>query len=105
MQIPYIQSTDQTLNLLQQRYRAIINPALATPILSGRQINGVVLIVGSTSINHGLGRVQQGWFTVDATVNPSGHIPTYYRSYSVPFNANTLNLSSTGPGLINIWVY
>lgn len=104
-QLPIFQDPNQNLMLMQTKWKAIADPILGNPILSGRQINGIALIAGSTSVNHGLNRLQQGWFTVDATVKPSGAIPVFYRSYQVPFNNTTLNLSSNGPGLINIWVY
>lgn len=97
-QLPYYQSTDQVLNLLQTKWRGLLNPFLGNTILNGNQIKNVNLVVGSTNISHGLSRVQQGWFLTD--INGAAQV---YRSQ--PFNNTTLNLSSNAAVTVSVWCY
>lgn len=75
-----------------------LNPVLANPILSGRQLVTVPLINGVTIINHGLGRNMQGWFITDIN-----GVASIYRS--APFNPTTLTLTSNAIVTVGIWVY
>ncbi len=96
--LPYLQSDDQTLNLLQTKWRAELNPLLALPLISGLQLTAVLLSIGSTVINHKLGRTLQGWILTDQ--NASAKI---YRSR--PLNDTTLTLTSDAAVTVSIWVY
>lgn len=100
MQLPIFKDPNQNLMLMQTKWKSTLDPIASNPILAGRQINNIALIVGSTSINHGLGRLQQGWFPVDVNTGA-----VFYRSTQVPLNAKTLNISSNAVGTISIWVY
>lgn len=75
-----------------------LNPIIANAILSGKALLNIPLINGATTINHGLGRMMQGWFITD--VNAAA---TIYRSASM--NDSTLTLTSGAACTVNLWVY
>lgn len=96
--LPLFKSEDQTLMLLQSRWKSIIDPLLSTPYLNGLVIRDVELQIGTNAVNHLLGRVQQGWVITD--VNGGAQI---YRSKA--FNDKALWLVSDAAVTINLWVY
>lgn len=98
MQLPFFKSADPVLELLQTKWRSILNPLIAVPMNSGFQIDGVVLSASANVINHRLGRVQQGWIITDLNAST-----TIYRSQA--FNDKTLTLTSSNAATINIWVF
>lgn len=75
-----------------------LNPILANAILSGTAVLNRTLVSGTTTFNHGLGRMMQGYFITDID-GPA----TIYRS--APFNASTLTLTSDALVIANLWVY
>lgn len=98
MQLPFFKSDDPTLELLQTKWRSILNPLIAQPISSGNPLNGISLAASANVINHKLGRVPQGWFVTD--VNTSTII---YRSG--PMNDKTITLTSSNAATVNLWVF
>lgn len=96
--LPFFKDDNQQFMLLQTRWASQLNPILAIPFLSGRAVNNVALIVGSTTINHGLQRMQQGWVITDR--NRGGDI---YRA--LPFNQTTLTLSAGQAQTISVWCF
>lgn len=100
MQLPFFQSSDQILNLLQTKWRSILNPLLANPISSVSILSDIKLNNGTTVIPHKLGRVQQGWFLVDIQ-GAVTEVP--YRS--MPFNELTLTLISNAAVTVSIGVF
>jgi hypothetical protein len=74
-----------------------LNPIIASPLSSSRIITAS-LINGATIINHGLGRLMQGWFIVD--INGAA---TIYRSQ--PLNTTTLTLTSNAAVIAKIGVF
>lgn len=97
-QLPYFQSLEPSLNLLQTKYRSILNPVLAIPMLDGLQLTDVDLISGVTVIPHRLARKMQGWIITDQ--NASAVI---YRSQ--PLNDKFLTLTSNAQVRVSLWVY
>lgn len=95
--LPLFQDQDQTLMLLQTRWKSILDPLLKNSIVNGNQVNGVS-INGQKAIPHGLGRAPVGWFLTD--INGAS---TVYRSAA--FDANNLTLTSSANVTISIWVY
>jgi hypothetical protein len=79
-------------------WAATLNPIIANPITSSSIISSQKLILGTTTINHGLGRMMQGWFITD--INGGAHI---YRS--APLNSLTLALTSDAAVTVNIVVF
>lgn len=49
------------LSLMQTKWAAILNPLLSNPSLNSIILEKIVLISGTSTINHGLGRKLQGW--------------------------------------------
>jgi hypothetical protein len=84
--------------LAQDRWKTILQPLLDSPTLQGNNLTGIALINGSTTVNHLLGRVQQGWILTD--VNGAA---TIYRSGS--FNATSMVLVSNAAVTVNIYVF
>lgn len=75
-----------------------LNPIVANPANSSNIVKGILLKVGATVINHGLGRLMQGWTIVD--VNGAA---TIYRS--APLSSTTLTLTSNAAVVVNIEVF
>jgi len=90
-------SSNLTWSLANPLWAATLNPIVANPILSGRSVTAK-LITGTNTVNHGLGRMMQGWFVTDVN-----GIATLYRSQ--PLNDLTLTLTCSAPVTVNLWVY
>ncbi len=56
-----VQTGDRTVNQLQDNIAASLQPFLLNPLLNGSFLNDVVLVTGSNTINHKLGRNLVGW--------------------------------------------
>lgn len=64
MPLKTVQTKDRILNQIQGNTRDAIQKILANPVLNGVLLTEVSLSVGTNSINHGLGRVLEGWIVV-----------------------------------------
>lgn len=53
-----------TLEMMQTKWRSILNPLLANPTNNSSLLRGISLINGTTTINHLLGETLQGWKVV-----------------------------------------
>jgi hypothetical protein len=98
MQLPKIVNNDSTLQLMQTKWASILNPLLAQPLSSSSILNSVSLVTGNNTINHLLGRTQQGWILCDQTASAS-----IYRS--APFNSITLTLNASAPCIVDLLVF
>lgn len=98
MSLPLFQTPDQTLSLLQTRWKSVLDPVISEPFNSGQILASIALNNGVTVINHKLGRVQQGWIITDIQGSAS-----IYREAA--FNALTLTLSSSAAVTVNIFVF
>lgn len=98
MALPQIQSPDQTLMLIQTKWASQLNPLLSNKLTQGNLLQNVALINGSTTINHLLSRMMQGWILVDKDASV-----IIYRSQ--PLNAQTLTLTSNGAVNVSLWVF
>jgi len=87
-----------TADLMQTRWKSLIDPLLENALNSVSIIDNVVLAIGDNVINHKLGRKQQGWLVLD--VNAS---TTIYRS--ADFNDKTLTLNSSAAATIKLGVF
>jgi len=74
---------------------SVLNPIIASPLSSALILKNIQLKIGTNIINHGLGRLMQGWFLTD--VNGSAVI---FRSASM--NALTLTLTSNAVVTVSI---
>lgn len=59
--LPIFQTDDQALSLLQTKWASVLNPVIKNPANLPIILNNVVLINGTTVVNHLLGRKLQGW--------------------------------------------
>jgi hypothetical protein len=98
MSLPYIQSDNNTLQLLQTQYRSQLNPVLANPLTNPLILKNVLLANGITVINHKLQRMMQGFIISDID-SPA----TIYRS--APLNDLTLTLTSNATATVAIVVF
>lgn len=97
--VPLVQTTDRTINQLQQGISQALGPLLNNPLIgSGGNIVQVSLAAGSNAINHGLGRLQQGWVVVDQDASAN-----FYRS--APFSATTLTLVASAAANARIYCF
>ncbi len=80
-------------------WKSRLDPLLANPLNSVVILSGVNLNVGANTINHLLGRTQQGWFITDMY----GAFADIYRS--APFNNKTLTLTSSAATTVSIGVF
>ena len=83
---------------MQTAWASQLNPVVANPQSSARLITGLTLQSGSNVINHGLGRLMQGWILTDL----SG-AATIYRS--APMNNLTLTLTSSALVTVSLSVF
>lgn len=85
-------------SLANSLWAQALNPVLANPINNITILKNIPLISGVTVINHGLSRMQVGWFLTD--INGAA---TIYRSAS--FNSTTLTLTSSAAVTVSIGVF
>lgn len=62
--LPIFQNNDRDLQLLQTRWKSLIDPLLASPLATASILSGVVLATGPNVVNHLLGRRLVGWTLV-----------------------------------------
>lgn len=98
MALPLIISGDQSLDLIQTRWKSQLDPVLSNRLTQGLLLSQVAIVTGSNVINHLLDRNQQGWFITD--INAAAQL---YRS--APLNDKTLTLTSDAPCIISLWVF
>lgn len=100
MQLPLIKSTIKELQSLITQWKGILDPALANPLLTANQLDGIILSSGSNTINHKLGRTPQGYII-------TGMSQAFAQIYSSPSSNPTLTLvlNSSGSTVINLMVY
>lgn len=87
-----------SLDLLQTKWKSILDPFLAKPTNSMNVLSNVNLLAGNNVINHLLGRKMQGWEILDID-----GAATIYRS--APLNATTLTLNSSAGVTVSLGVF
>jgi hypothetical protein len=92
-------STKLPWELAQPRWAAELNPFLALPILSGNQIENIILVANvPKAINHLLMKIPQGWFLVDKTSDA-----TIWRS--AIFTNTTITLTASANTTIDLYIF
>jgi hypothetical protein len=89
------------LALLETQWAQQIDPVLANPILKGQLLQNIVLINGTTIVNHKLGRKLIGWFPVGQT-SPA-NLSDNQATNQMP--QLTLSLNSTAATTVSLWVF
>ncbi len=96
-----VQTSDRNVNQLQQSIAQAVNPLLQNPVTQGNLINGVSLVVGSNTINHGLNAALQGWIIVGI----NGIASVYDAQATNPSPGKTLILISSAAVTVNLYVF
>lgn len=84
--------------LANPKWAAELNPIIQNPMSQIRFLQNVSLANGTTVLNHGLGRMQQGWIIVD--IQGAADV---YRNAN--FNSTTLSLHSSAAVTASIGVF
>lgn len=100
-QLPYLQSDSPILNLIQTKWRSILNLFLSNPSLQSSILTGVKLSSGPNTINHLLGRKLVGWRIIG--INQSASI--YDAQATNPTPNLTLVLNASAPVQVNLEVF
>jgi hypothetical protein len=79
-------------------WASTINPVLSAPTNNSNILKGILLSNGVNIINHGLGRLMQGWIITDID-----GVATIYRS--APMNSSTITLTASASVVVNIEVF
>lgn len=98
MQLPLLQTADQTLSQMQTRWKSILDVPLANPFNNISLLSNVVLKSGNNQIAHLLGRLQMGWFITD--INGAATIYRYQ-----PLTSTYLYLNSSAAVTISLGVF
>lgn len=98
MALPYFQTKDQQVNMLETTWKSQLDPILSNPVTQGNILTGITLAVGTNVINHKLSRMQQGWIITDTTA-----ASVIFRN--APLNATTLSLHASAITTISLLVF
>jgi len=85
----------------KQRWKALLDPVLANPLLQGRLIENVALSNGTTLINHMLGRALVGWIVT--RINAQAQV--YDNQNTNNAKTITLSLTSNAAATVSLWVF
>lgn len=85
---------------MQVRWKAILDPVVASPIPQGRQVAALKLSTGPNVIQHKLGREYVGWFLVDK----DGVADVYADSHNSA-KATSIVLVSSAPVTVSFWIF
>ncbi len=87
--------------LANPKWAATLNPLLANPLMGGTLLQGVSLVTGANTINHGLGEKLQGYVVV---LNSAA--ATFYDSQRTNQRPDlTLILNASAPTIISLYVF
>lgn len=95
--LAYFQTQLRELSQLQTQWKSQLDPLLSLPLTNGIFVSAV-LKNGVNTVNHRLGRKQQGWIITDQDAAAE-----IYRSQ--PFNNLTLTLTSNADVTVTLYVF
>lgn len=87
--------------MMQSQWATSIDPVLDNPLVMGQLLTGIQLNTGVNVINTKLSRKLQGYIVVMKSANVS----IYDTQATNPMPAQTLQLVSSGPAVISLWVF
>lgn len=96
-----INTPDRLLNQIQDNIGQIVNPLTAIPLNSGNLLQNVMLISGTTAVNHKLGRALIGWFIT----RQRGAAAVYDVQDSNSTPTLTLDLVSSAQVVVDLFVF
>lgn len=101
MLLPYQQTNDQNLTLLQNKWIPLLNPLLSAPTAGAIVLSNVPVVTGVNVINHKLQAKLQGYIVI---MNSAAI--TYHDNQSSNQTPQlTLNLVASGPATLSILVF
>lgn len=88
-------------DMADNRWASIIEPVINNPLNQGLLLQNIPLISGSNVVNHRLGRKLVGWFItgIDAPAT------IYDTQATNQMPALTLQLTSSAPCMVSMWVF
>lgn len=89
------------LQQTQNTWATAIDPVLSNLLVQGRLESQVILVNGTTIVNHKLGRKLVGWFIVG--INAAATVYDNQATNQTP--QLTLSLTSNAAATANIWVF
>lgn len=89
------------LQQMQNTWGTALDPLVANPLTQGQMLTNIVLVNGTTVINHRLGRKLIGWFIVG--INAAATVYDNQPANQMP--QLTLSLTSNAIATCNIWVF
>lgn len=98
MQLPKFFTKDQPFQLMQDKWKGILDPLIAKPLSSSQILSNLNLVIGENKFNHLLARQMQGWIITDQDAAAE-----IYRSQ--PLNSTTISLTSNAVVTINLMVF
>ena len=101
MALPQFNTKDRILAMLQSQWASSIDPVITNPLVQGQLLPNITVATGSNTIDHKLSRKLQGYMVVMQSA-PA----TFYDTQATnPMPAQTLQLVSSGPAVISLWVF
>ncbi len=101
-QLPQFQNDDMAFQQMQNKWASQLNPVLANLLVNGRLIRNQELSTGANVVNHKLGRDLVGWFV---TRLRDSAVSIYDTQDSNQMSNLTLNLVSSAPVTVDLWVF
>lgn len=96
-QVASINSPNQLLNRFMAEVQKV-NTVLECPLLNGNLVKDVSITAGTpVDVNHGLGRMPQGWFVVG--------IGSASSVFATGVNKSVLTLDASADTTVNLWVF
>ena len=99
--LPIFTTAIKELSMLQTTWSQILNTLLRNPSLQSNMLTQVLLVTGSNTINHGLGRNLQGWRVVRQRALAS----LYDTQDTNQRPGLTLTLVSSAPVIVDLEVF
>jgi hypothetical protein len=87
----------QPLGLMQNQWASQLNPVIANQLVNGNPLTGILLSNGTTTVNHLLGRLPQGFIQT----NKNGLGDYYFKN----INTLTVQIVANAAITIDLWVF
>lgn len=91
--------TEAVLTRLQQAVAKVLDRVSDVPFMDGKLLSGISILVGVNEINHGLGRIPQGWFVT--RMGAAGYTELNEESR----NSISIILSASATTTVDIWMF
>jgi len=101
IKLPLIHAEDKDLNMVQTKWKSLIDPIISNQLIDGHVLYGIKLSIGSNNINHLLGRNLLGYIIVGI----DGLAEIYDSQASNQQKNLTLILVSNAAVTANIYVF